>query len=155
MSNLFVITGLPASGKTTLANNMVRERKAILLSEDEWMENICHSYYNEEIKERIVNFQCKVAERLLKIGTSVVMDGGYWSKEERDALACLAENAGATFHLFYIKVPLEELKRRVIERNKVLSSEFQTNIKDLELAYDKFQEPDIISEKFTLVKNFG
>jgi predicted kinase len=95
-----------------------------------------------------VNFQCKIVERLLKIETNVVMDGGYWSKEERDALACLAKNAGATFHLFYTKVPLEELKKRAIERNKLLSSEFQMNIKDLELAYDKFQEPNIISENF-------
>jgi tRNA uridine 5-carbamoylmethylation protein Kti12 len=79
------------------------------------------------------------------------MDGGYWSKEARDDLACLAKNAGATFNLFYIKASLEELKRRAIERNKLLSSGFQMNIKDLELAYNKFQEPNIISEKFILV----
>lgn len=142
-ATLFIICGLPASGKTTLAMELVQKHNAILLSEDEWMEGICKSYYNEDYKERIVEFQKKIAERLLRIGTNVVMDGGYWSKEERDNLRKCAKKANANFELHYMKVLLDELKRRAAERNKSLAEEFQTKMEDLEIAFNaKFQEPD-------------
>ena len=142
-ATLFIICGLPASGKTTLALELVQKHNAILLSEDEWMEGICKSYYNEDYKERIVEFQKQIAERLLRIGTNVVMDGGYWGKEERDGLRECTKKAYANFELHYMRVPLEELKRRAAERNKSLVEEFQTKMEDLEIAFNaKFQEPD-------------
>lgn len=150
MATLFIITGLPASGKTTLANKIIKERKALLLSEDEWMEKICNSYYNEEVKERIVNFQFEFAVKILKAGINVVMDGGYWSKEERDMLRNLAKKASADFKLFYTKASLEELKARALKRNETLAKEFQMKIEDLEFAYNKFQEPTF-EEEFILI----
>ncbi len=142
-ATLFIICGLPASGKTTLALALVQKHNAILLSEDEWMKGICKSYYNEDYKERIVEFQKQIAERLLTIGTNVVMDGGYWGKEERDGLRECAKKANANLELHYMKVPLEELKRRAAERNKSLAEEFQTKMEDLEIAfYKQFQEPN-------------
>ncbi len=151
MATLFIITGLPASGKTTLANKLIKEQKALLISEDEWMEKICNSYYNEEMKERIVNFQFEFAVKLLKLGTNIVMDGGYWSKEERDKLRGIAKAASADFKLFYTKASLQELKQRATERNKNLAPEFKMKIEDLSLAYNRFQEPLVEEENFILI----
>ena len=72
MSTLFVITAFPASGKSTLAKDLCQKHNAILLSEDEWMEGICNTYYNEEIKDKIVSFIEHFASKLLIAGTVAV-----------------------------------------------------------------------------------
>ena len=97
------------------------------------MENICNTYYDESF--------------------NVVMDGGYWSKEERLALRDLAMDSEAKFELFYTKTALEELKKRVAKRNESLANEFQMRVEDLEIAYSKYQEPSELDEKFTLCMN--
>jgi predicted kinase len=37
MATIILLCGLPGSGKTTLAQNLERERPALRLSEDDWM----------------------------------------------------------------------------------------------------------------------
>ena len=147
---LFVICGLPASGKTTLGMEIVKKNNAILLSEDEWMEALIQSYYNETLRDSIMNLQIKIAEKILLSGINVVMDAGYWGKNQREQLRNMAKNANAKFELHYMKVPLEELTRRAADRNKNLVEEFQTKMKDLEIAFNiQFQEPDD-TENFVL-----
>lgn len=139
---LFVLCGLPASGKTTFAHKLVKSKNAILLSEDEWMEALVQSYYNENLRNRIMDLQVNVAMKILSSGVNVVMDAGYWGKSQRDQLRQMAKFVNAKFELHYMKVPLEELKRRASDRNKGLNEEFQTKMQDLEIAFYKFQEPD-------------
>ena len=130
-----------ASGKTTLAKEICKKNQAFLLSEDEFMEKLASTYYNEDLKYKIVNFLKEIATNLLKIGVNVVMDGGYWSKIERDELRNLAKNVNANFELHFLDTPLEILKKRAEARNFGLAEEFQTKIEDIDIAWKKFEKP--------------
>jgi len=89
---LFVICGLPAAGKTTLAKEIESKHKAVFLSEDEWMDKLFGTFYDHDLeREGIAEIQKNLAQKILNSGASVVLDGGYWSKQERDGLRAAAK----------------------------------------------------------------
>jgi predicted kinase len=59
-----------------------------------------------------------VAARVLTLGTDVILDFGCWAREEREDFRARAHALGADFKLHYMDVSLDELKRRLIARNR-------------------------------------
>jgi predicted kinase len=149
---LFVICGMPASGKTTFANKIIKEHDAVLLSEDEWMRDLIDMYDNDKMRGNIARLHRKIASRLFIKGVNVVMDGGYYTKEERDNLKNIAKNSNVNFELHYLKVDFSTLRVRRIERNRNLQPKFQTTEENLKKAKSLFQEPDN-NENFMLHEN--
>ena len=120
MPTLHIICGMPGSGKTTLAMRLEREEPALRLSPDEWMSRIVRDGYDDERRAAIHDVQYDIARRVLQLGVSVVLETGFWARNERDAMRTLAREAGAGFRLHYLDVPLDELKRRLAARNSAL-----------------------------------
>lgn len=143
-ATFFVVCGLPASGKTTLAKEIELKHKAVFLSKNEWVDKLFGTFYDHDRdREIIAELQKDLAQKILSSGSSVVLDGGYWSKQERDGLRDIAKSTGANFELHFMDVDLSNLKERAIARNKNLSEEFQTKPDDIEKSfYDLFQRPD-------------
>lgn len=141
---LFVVCGLPASGKSTLAKEIELKYKAVFLSEDGWMDKLFGTFYDHDREREIIaELQKDLAQKILSSGSNVVLDGGYWSKPERDGLRDVAKNAKANFELHFMDVDLPILKERAIARNKNLSEEFRTKPDDIERSfYNLFQRPD-------------
>ena len=141
---LFVICGLPASGKTTLAKEIESKHRAVFLSEDEWMDKLFGTFYDHDREREIIaEIQKALAQKILNSGANVVLDGGYWSKQERDGLKDAAKSVGANFALHFMDVDLPTLKEHAIARKKNLSEEFQTKPDDIEKSfYNLFQRPD-------------
>lgn len=117
---LFLICGLPGSGKTTLAKQLEVDRQALRLTPDEWMNRIVEDGFNEEKRAIVESIQLEIAKRCLTLGINVILDFGFWSREERDTLKALAESIGARTELHYLNVSMEELLRRLNERNAAL-----------------------------------
>lgn len=138
---LFIICGMPASGKTTFTKKIIEKYGAIHLSEDEWMKDLISMYDNDEMRDNVAGLHRKFASRLLTKGVSIVMDGGYYSIEERDELKNIAKNSGANAELHYLKADFSTLNARRIERNKNLRTEFHTTEENLKRAERLFQEP--------------
>lgn len=138
---LFIICGMPASGKTTFTKNIIEKYGAIHLSEDEWLKDLISMYDNDEMRNNVAGLHRKFASQLLGKGINVVMDGGYYKKEERDLLKNIAKNSGANFELHYLKVDFSILNTRRIERNKNIKKEFHTTEENLKKAEKLFQEP--------------
>jgi predicted kinase/N-acetylglutamate synthase-like GNAT family acetyltransferase len=141
---LYVICGLPASGKTTLAKKFELKHKAVFLSEDEWIEKLFGTFYDHDREREIIaELQKNLAQKILNSGASVVLDGGYWSKQERERLREIAKSVKADFELHFMDVNLSILKKRAIMRNKNLSEEFQTKPDDIEKSfYNLLQRPN-------------
>ena len=114
---LIIICGLPGSGKTTLSRQLAATRQAFRLSPDEWMATLGVNLWASDVRARVEVLQWDVAQDLLRLGNTVIIEWGTWGREERAALRDGARQLGAAVELHYLDVPVDELWRRVQERN--------------------------------------
>jgi len=54
------------------------------------------------------------------LGTNVILDFGFWMREEREDYRLRAKQLGASSEIHYLDVPEEELLRRLESRNAQL-----------------------------------
>ncbi|RYG24677.1 hypothetical protein EON82_09865 [bacterium] len=147
---LYLLCGLPGSGKTTMAKRLERENSALRLTPDEWMtplygESICErenfDRWNDG-HDRVEKVQWQIAERALRLGTNVVLDFGVWSRDEREDFRARAATLGARSELILFEEPLEVLKERVKARNEIPEEcAYPISEADLEEWWEVFQRP--------------
>jgi predicted kinase len=109
---------LPGSGKTTLAKQLAQRARAVRISPDEWKHALGIDYYDEQARVRLEDQLWRLAQELLALGQSVVMEHGFWAREERDELRLNGHRLGATVELHYLEAQVEDLWRRLEVRNK-------------------------------------
>jgi predicted kinase len=59
----------------------------------------------------------EIASRALVLGTNVILDYGFWAREEREDFRSRAKQLGASSEVHFLDVPPEELLRRLAQRN--------------------------------------
>ena len=140
---LVLMCGLPGSGKTTLARRLEEEMPAVRLSPDEWLGQLDIELFHSGKRQRVERLQLLLADRLLQLGLSVILEAGFWTRHQRDALRQYARTMGVGVELRYCAAPFEELWRRLVERNRRnLPNTAQVTRFQLELWWDQsFQEP--------------
>jgi predicted kinase len=117
VATLHLVCGLPGSGKSTLARQLAEADATIWLSPDEWMSRIVGDGYDERRRAAVERIQWELAKKLLALGIDIVLDNGFWSREERMSLRREADGLGARTELHFLDVPLAELTRRIAARN--------------------------------------
>ena len=114
---LILTCGLPGAGKTTLARQLAADRSAVRLTKDEWLTALGSSPWDEPTREHVEHELWRLAQELLRLGFSVVLDFGLWKRIERDQMRTVARGLGAGVELHYLDVPTDELWRRIQARN--------------------------------------
>lgn len=121
MATLHLMVGLPCSGKTTLARKLEHELPALRLTPDEWQVTLFgqdaeepeHDARHSQIEAMLWD----IGSRALELGTNVILDFGFWAREEREDYRLRAKQLGASSQVHFLDVPAEELLRRLAVRN--------------------------------------
>ena len=121
MATLFLICGLPGAGKTTLAKQLEVSRSTLRLSPDEWiariMEDASDTAELDRLRDPIESLQWDVAQKALSLGVSIILENGFWAKQERTMFQSKARALGARVEMHFLDVPKDELWNRLNKRN--------------------------------------
>jgi predicted kinase len=108
---------LPGAGKTALATQLAADRGALRLTKDEWLWALGATPWDEPTRERVEHQLWHLAQEILRLGLSVVLDFGLWGRVERDDMRSAARDLGVGVELHFLDVPADELWRRIEARS--------------------------------------
>lgn len=141
-ATMFLIVGLPGAGKTTRARELEKAHRALRFSPDEWMIPLFGESEADDKRDLLEGLLINAGLRALAVGTSVVLDFGFWGRDERSALRSLGASVGAGVEIVYLPIEAVTQRRRVQERLRVRPWQtFPTTDSDLEQWRAQFEEP--------------
>ena len=104
-----------------VAKQLERERSALRLTPDEWQVALFGQDAEEpehDARHSLIEAMLwKIASRALELGTNVILDFGFWAREEREDYRLRAKRLGASSEVHFLDVPPDELMRRLTTRN--------------------------------------
>lgn len=141
---LYMMVGLPGSGKTTKAKEIETEQNATRLTPDDLIierygQNLNRSQ-TDELRDPIEKEQWQTAKEMLLSGHNVILDFGFWSKTERDKFRKEAETLGSAVKIIFLDVDTDELWRRISDRPESQKGTLKISREELE-AWTKMFEP--------------
>ncbi|MFI7004905.1 AAA family ATPase [Streptomyces sp. NPDC050145] len=149
-STVVLMCGLPGSGKSTYARELVR-RGHVRLSIDEevWRRLggrdaglVLEPEAFAALKEEVRGEQRRELVALMEAGRDVVVDYTFWSRAARDDYKALIEQHGCRWELVHLKADPETLARRLAARNSQAGADSVTVDEALFRSYvAKFEEP--------------
>lgn len=150
MNKVYLICGKICSGKTTYAKRLCEEKGAILLSVDEIMlslfDQCCGPALHQEYERRLKGYLFDKALEILANGSDVVLDWGFWTKEERSATREFFKARNIDCRLHYAAVSDEKWEQQLNKRNnQIANNEVKAYALSLERASffaSMFNEPD-------------
>ena len=108
-------------GKTTFSKNLAKQLPAVCLTHDEFMVDLYgrqmtdaefHSKYH-----RVDDILWKLAEKIIKAGTDVIMDYGFWNKETRRRVQEKAQKITPNIVWHQLVCDIQVAKARVLKRS--------------------------------------
>ena len=142
-ARLILTCGLPGAGKTALARQLAANRNAVRLTKDEWLTALGSSPWDTPTREKVEQELWRLAQEILRLGLSVVLDFGLWARIERDEMRSAARSIGVAVELHFLDLPPDELWRRIEARNSQPPWEsYPIGRADLDGWLAIFQAPD-------------
>ncbi|WP_059002078.1 AAA family ATPase [Leptolyngbya sp. NIES-2104] len=155
---LYLFCGKMAAGKSTLAREIAQRENAVLIVQDEWLEQL----FPDEImnipdfvkySSRLQNVLTRHITALLSQGVSVVLDFPGNTRLQREWFRALFESAIADHELHYVDVSDEVCKRQLRERsNQLPEGSAFTSEAEFDAITKYFQEPSD-DEGFNIIRH--
>ena len=142
---LFIMCGLPFSGKTVLAQKLSEHFDNSVISIDSIREEFGFSWEdNEKVTpadwDKVFTAVHKRIGQELDLGHSVIYDSANQDRASRDDLRAFAKKHNATTKIIYLDVPLEVIMKRWQE-NQHTKTRFHLPMKWLRAAIDTLEPP--------------
>jgi predicted kinase len=142
---LIVVTGLPGTGKTTIAETLEKDIDAIVFSTDKIRKMIFEKpVYNEEDKRIVYNELFSQTGKYLAIGKNVILDGTFYTKALRERAKEIGKSFCEEVYFVYCETPEELLKKRINKRKDTFSDADYNVYLKMKKIFEEFEEDVII-----------
>ncbi len=155
MNKLYILCGIPFSGKSTLAKAISDK----LGCERVDLDKIKFDLYGKDIKDgdlqqkdwdAIYQKMYLVIEGFLKQGKSVVHDTGNFTKHERELVRLIANKLGVRTKTIFVDTPKSTAYERLL-KNRKTGARFDVTDKDFESTVTEMELPTK-DENFTIFR---
>lgn len=123
MPKVYLICGKICCGKSTYAEQLRVQNNAVLLSTDEITLALfgqhCGDKHDEYV-ERTQNYLFDKSLELIEVGINVILDWGFWMKEERDYARAFYNSRNIECEFHYINISDKTWKARLKKRNNAI-----------------------------------
>lgn len=125
MAKLLCICGKIGCGKTYYANRLKEQEHAVILSTDEVTYDLTNNQQGEgydEFARRVNLYLRKKAVEIVNVGCTVILDWGFWTKENRKEIKRYGENNGVLVEMHYIDIDDKTWYENIEKRNNEVIS---------------------------------
>lgn len=148
MAKVFLICGKICSGKSTYAEKVCKKNSTVLLSVDEISLALFGQASGDKHNDYIKRIKAYLFDKSLELITSeinVVLDWGFWTKEERDYARRFYNNRNIKCEFHYIDISNEIWKTLIEKRNSEVLLEktnaYYVDDKLISIVSAVFEEP--------------
>lgn len=153
---LVLISGLPATGKSTVARMIAREINARVLRTDEIRKAIIKKpEYSEREKDIVYSAMLLIADELLKNNINVVLDATFYKKELRERAKKIAKRNKKKFLIVETVCNEKVVKERMRKRKKNLKSVSDADFdvyKKIKKEFEEIEEEHVVVDTYYLSK---
>jgi predicted kinase len=122
---LHLISGLPASGKTTYATDLRAQVNGVMFCLDRWLITLFGRYSLPDVgldehTRRVLacrELMWDAASELLTRSVDVILDDGFFYREHRMRHVALAAGVGADTTIHFVDIPIDQVRDRLERRN--------------------------------------
>lgn len=122
MPTVHFLCGYMGFGKSTIARRLSIQYGAVILNDDEFIRRLFgRKLPEEEFRKahgKVTKFTWELGERIVSVGTSVIFDRGFWSKESRRDAVARASVFCDSILFHQIECDMETAKQRVLSRTE-------------------------------------
>ena len=125
MAKLLCICGKIGCGKTYYANRLKEQEHAVILSTDEVTYDLTNNQQGDGYDEfaiRVNLYLRKKAVEIVNAGCTVILDWGFWTKENRKEIKRYGENNGVLVEMHYIDIDDKTWYENIEKRNNEVIS---------------------------------
>lgn len=125
MAKLLCICGKIGCGKTYYANRLKEQEHAVILSTDEVTYDLTNNQQGDGYDEfaiRVNLYLKKKAVEIVNAGCTVILDWGFWTKENRKEIKRYGENNGVLVEMHYIDIDDKTWYENIEKRNNEVIS---------------------------------
>ena len=165
MATTHLISGLPCSGKTTYAVGLRADVNSVMFSLDRWLITSFGRYsiadvgHEEHVRRVLASRELiwHAASEFLRRGVDVILDDGFFLRENRMHVVNESQRVGADAKIHFIDTPVTVLRVRLEERNARLPRyNFWIGPDTLEAFVGLFEVPtDDEGAKLVVVRDSG
>lgn len=152
MTNVYCMCGKVGAGKSSYARKIATQNDAVVFNLDELMQPLFDNKLGRTEFDRCadvcIHYLYSVAKQIVKKGSAVVFDFGFWSvQSRRDVVSCFA-----TYELefVYLTIGRDEQSRRVALRNSSEDKTFVFTEKMIDELNELFEEPNAQDEHIVI-----
>ncbi len=118
---LYLCCGKIACGKSRWAEAFKKEHPAVILSMDGLtlpLSDLLQGPVHDRVTVAVKEYLFSTAEQILEAGADVILDWGFWWKEERTRVRARFEEKGFPVCLVYFPLSDEDWQKNISDRNR-------------------------------------
>jgi predicted kinase len=144
-NKLYILCGIPFSGKTTLSKELEKTLgfKRVDLDEVKFElfgSDVKDSGINQEGWDKIYQEMYKLIEESLVKGQTVLHDTGNFTKHERDLVKNIASKLGIEAITIFVNTPVAVARERLLQ-NRRINHRFDVTDEDFESTVNEMEQP--------------